>query len=190
MTNEQREIVQYHIDNRFLMTIDRCFNGETTSTIGFPICLSDKYILTTIITDFHDEGYAVLRTKDITDAYSNESDSFNEEICISEGLQDKVKQNFIKEIDSLNQVLFQLKKYNGFMCIQCEEQVERCSFYMGNIITIEEDSVIFRDVGTDGKLEDEIHSIPYKEITQISFGDNYSKMYWKYVNVNPDGTIR
>ena len=52
---------------------------------------------------------------------------------------------------------------------------------MGKIITIEEDSVICRDIGTDGKWEDEIHSIPYEEITQISFGDNYSKMYWKYV---------
>ena len=178
--------MQYHIDNRFLMTIDRCFNGEVTSTIGFPICLSDKFILTTIITDFHDEGYAVLRTEDITDVYSNESDSFNEKICISEGLQDKVDQELIKKMDSLNQVLFQLKKYNGFICIQCEGQVERCSFYMGKIITIEENGVIFRDVDTDGKLEDEIHSIPYGEITQISFGDNYSKMYWKYVNANPD----
>lgn len=188
--NELYKAIQYHIDNRFLMTIDRCFNGETTSTFGFPICLSDKFILTTIITDFHDEGYAVLRTKDITDAYSNESDSFYEQICISEGLQDKIEQNSIKETDSLNHVLSQLRDYDGLICIQCEEQAERCSFYMGNIITIEEDNVTFRDVGTDGKLEDEIHSIPYKEITQVSFGDNYSKMYWKYVTTNSDGSIQ
>lgn len=181
MTNEQREIIQYHIDNRFLMTIERCFNGAIASTIGFPICLSDKFILTTIITDFHDEGYAVLRTKDIIDAYSNESDCFNEEICITEGLQDKVEQKLIKEMDSLNQVLFQLKKYDGFICIQCEEQVERCSFYMGEIINIEEHSVSFKDVGTDGMWDDIIHSIPYEEITQISFGDNYSKLYYKYI---------
>ena len=68
MTSEQKEIIQYHIDNKFIMSIDRCFNGETTSTVGFPIFLSDDFILTTIITDFRDEGYAILRTKDITDA--------------------------------------------------------------------------------------------------------------------------
>ena len=36
MSNETREIIQYHIDNKFIMTIDRCFNGETLSTTGFP----------------------------------------------------------------------------------------------------------------------------------------------------------
>lgn len=86
------------------MTIDRCFNGETTSTVGFPISLSKEFILTTIIVDFHDEGYAILRTKDIIDVYSNESDSFNEKICVSEGLQDKIKQEQVKEINSLKEI--------------------------------------------------------------------------------------
>lgn len=181
MTSEQKEIIQYHIDNKFIMSIDRCFNSETTSTVGFPICLSDKYILTTIITDFRDEGYAILRTKDIVDAYSNESDSFNEQICVSEGLQDKIQQEHVKEIDSLKQILSQLKKYDGFICIQCEQQLERCSFYMGRIISIEDDSISFKDIGIDGIWDDAIHVIPYEDITQISFGDNYSKMYYKYV---------
>ncbi len=53
---------------------------------------------------------------------------------------------------------------------------------MGNIITIEKDSIVFRDIGTDGIWDDEVHSIPYEEITQISFGDNYSKTFCKYAN--------
>ena len=181
MTDEMREIIQYHIDNKFIMTIDRCFNGETTSTTGFPIYLSEEFILMTVIVDFHDEGYAIIRTKDIVDAYSNESDSFNEQICISEGLQDNVQQEYIIEINSLKQILLQLKKYDGFICIQCEQQIERCSFYMGKIISIEDEGVSFKDIGMDGMWDDEIHNIPYEEITQVTFGDNYSKMYYKYL---------
>ena len=181
MISEQKEIIQYHIDNKFIMSIDRCFNGETTSTVGFPIFLSENFVLTTIITDFRDEGYAVLRTKDIIDAYSNESDSFNEQICISEGLQDKIQQEHVKEIDSLKQILIQLKEYDGFICLQCEQQVEKCSFYMGKIMEIKDDVVSFKDVGMDGIWDDEIHNISHKDITQISYGDNYSKMYYKYV---------
>lgn len=181
MTSEQKEIIQYHIDKKFIMSIDRCFNGETTSTVGFPICLSDSFILTTIITDFRDEGYAILRTKDIIDAYSNESASFNEQICISEGLQDKIRQEHVKVIDSLKQIFIQLNNYDGFICVQCEQQLERCSFYMGEIVAIDDDNVSFKDIGMDGIWDDEIHSILYEDITQISFGDNYSKMYYKYV---------
>ena len=44
MTSEQKEIIHYHIDNKFIMTIDRCFNGETTSAMGFPIYLSEDFI--------------------------------------------------------------------------------------------------------------------------------------------------
>ncbi len=181
MTSEQKEIIQYHINNKFIMSIDRCFNGETTSIVGFPICLSENFILTTVIVDFHDEGYAILRTKDIIDSYSKESDSFNEQICISEGLQNKIQQEHVKEIDSLKQILLQLKNYDGFICIQCEQQIERCSFYMGKIIAIEDDIVRFKDVGMDGVWDDEIHDISYEDITQVSYGDNYSKMYYKYV---------
>lgn len=181
MTSEQIEIIQYHIDNKLLMNIDRCFNGEITSTLGFPICLSKKFILTTVITDFHDEGYAILRTNDIVDAYSKESYSFNEKICVAEGLQDRIYQSYIKELGSLKQILLQLDKYDGFICIQCEQQTERCSFYMGKIITVADDNVIFKDIGMDGIWDEEAHSILYKDITQVTYGDNYSKMYCKYV---------
>ena len=37
MTREQKEIIQYHLDEKLIMTIDRCFNKETSSIIGFPI---------------------------------------------------------------------------------------------------------------------------------------------------------
>ena len=181
MTSEKKEIIQYHIENKFIMTIDRCFNGEITSVEGFPICFSEEFVLTTIIVDFRDEGYAILRTRDIVDAYSNKSDSFIEQICISEGLQDMVQQEYIKEMDSLKQIMFQLKNYDGFVCIQCEHQLEKCTFYLGKIITVEDDGVNFKDVGMDGIWDDEIHKIPYEEITQISYGDNYSKMFYKYV---------
>lgn len=183
MTSEQKEVIQYHIDSKFIMTIDRCFHDETVSNVGFPICISDEFILTSVITDFHDEGYAVLRMKDIVDVYSNESDSVYEQICVSEGLQNKIHQKHIKEIDSPDKILSQLKFYDGFVCIQCENQIERCSFYMGKIISVEEKSVQFKDFGPDGKWDEESHEISYDEITQISFGDNYSSMFYKYAKM-------
>ena len=88
---------------------------------------------------------------------------------------------YVKEINSLKQIFLQLNDYDGFICIQCEQQLEKCSFYMGKIVAIEDDTVRFKDVGMDGVWDDEVHDIPYEDITQISYGDNYSKMYYKYV---------
>lgn len=37
------------IHSKFIMTIDRCFHDETVSNVGFPICMSDEFILTSVI---------------------------------------------------------------------------------------------------------------------------------------------
>jgi hypothetical protein len=52
---------------------------------------------------------------------------------------------------------------------------------MGEIVAIKDDNVSFKDIGMDGLWDNETHDIPYEDITQISYGDNYSKMYYKYV---------
>ena len=53
--------------------------------------------------------------------------------------------------------------------------------FLGKIIEIEDDGVAFMDIGTDGVWDDEIHMIGYRDITQIGFGDNYSKTIYRYV---------
>lgn len=52
---------------------------------------------------------------------------------------------------------------------------------MGKIITVEDDCISFLDVGMDGMWDIDAHEICFDEITQISCGDNYSKIYYKYV---------
>ena len=136
----------------------------------------------TIVNDFHDEGFVLLRLSDISDAYSKESDAFYEKICISEGLQNKVQQNYINTICSVKCVLQQLESYDGLISVECEEQREKCTFFLGKIVTIEDDGVVFKDVGVDGEWDDETHKISYADITQITFGDNCSKTFYKYAN--------
>ena len=181
-SKELHEIIQYHIDNKMLLNIERTFDNETDVVRGFPIKISEELLLMTIINDFHDEGFALLRLSDISDAYSKESDAFYEKICITEGLQNKVQQCHISTICSVKCVLQQLEGYDGFISIECEEQREKCAFFLGKIITAEDYGVTFKDVGVDGEWDNEAHKISYADITQITFGDNYSKTFYKYAN--------
>ena len=63
----------------------------------------------------------------------------------------------------------------------CEYELEKCSFFMGKIITVEDDCISFLDVGMDGMWDIDAHEICFDKITQISCGDNYFKIYYKYV---------
>ena len=179
-SKEIYEIIQYHIDNKMLLNVERIFNNESDIICGFPIKMSDDLLLTTVVNDFHNEGFSILRLSDITDAYSTETIAFYEKICIAEGLQNEIRQQIIKELDDMHQILLQLKSYKGFISIQCENQINKSTFYLGEIVTVEDDGVNFKDIGIDGIWDDDIHKITYEDISQITYGNKYSKMYYKY----------
>ena len=54
MNNEIIETIKYHIKNRMYITIERVFENELNSVSGFPLIITDKYLLMTVIADFHD----------------------------------------------------------------------------------------------------------------------------------------
>lgn len=81
MNFEMLEDIIYHIDNKMLITVER--NAfESNVHRGFPVKITDEFLLMTNIIDFYNEGYVLLRCADITDAYSKESDTFYGKICI------------------------------------------------------------------------------------------------------------
>lgn len=180
MINEVVETIKYHITKKMIIRIERKDMFETESINGFPIMLSNRFLLMTVINDFHDEGYAILNIENIIDAYSNEHDTFYEKICISEGLQDISRPKFLSSIYNYQQIFQSLQNYEGLVSIQCENQVKRYAFYLGIIKDVKDENVEFLDIGMDGEWDNETHIIPYDEITQINFGDNYSKVYYKY----------
>ena len=61
MNNEIIETIKYHIKNRMYITVERVFENELNSVSGFPLIITDKYLLMTVIADFHDEGYTILK---------------------------------------------------------------------------------------------------------------------------------
>ena len=175
------ETINYHIENKMIITIERKFNDNLDSIMGFPIAVSKNFLLMTVIYDFHDEGYTVLRLSDISDAYSKKSNNFYEQICIAEGLQDKIAPVFSEDISSIRNILKKLQNYDGYISIQCEEQIKKNTFYLGKIIDIKDCNLVFKDIGPDGKWDEELNTILFDDITQLSFDDYYSKMFYKYV---------
>lgn len=179
MKNEFVEVIQYHMENRMLINIDReCIPG-TTSLTGFPIAFTEEWLLMTNIYDFRDEGYVLIRICDITDAYSKESDSFYEMICIREKLQDKIDDCPVNEISDIGSLLAEINPCR-FVSIHCEKETKKCNYFLGKSKMTTDEFVEFASINVDGQWNEVTDIIKISDITMIAFDDNYSKMYYKY----------
>lgn len=171
-----------HIDNKMLLRINRDKLIDNEDIIGFPISVSKNLLLMSCIVDFHDEGYVILRMSDILNAYSLESDAFYEKMCLEEGLKDKAfEQDTLKSIVDIKDVLNQLIDYPGFISISCDLLDSELCFSIGKVVNVENGVVCFRHFTPDGIWENNERNIPIEQITSIVFGDNYSKIYFKYM---------
>lgn len=175
-----RSVINYHIQNNLILRVERKLGTESYIE-GFPICLSEKFLLMTVINDFHDEGYTIIRTEDIKKAYSKESISFYETMCRDEGL-DRKAVPVISDLSCEKSILNELNYYKGFIEIECEQEDGNDDFYLGEIKEIFDEKVAMRTFDLSGKWEDKDEIISYEKLTRITFGDNYSKVYYKYMN--------
>ncbi len=182
MNNEIKEVIEYHISNKMLITIERENIAPEEKLRGFPLKLTSEFVLMNLITDFHNEGFAIINFKDITDAYSKESDEFYERICKMEGLDKQNIPQGLLDISSFENLFEYLKQYDGLVSIQCIEQYEKGNFFLGKIMGIQNESVEIFEIGMDGKWDEKAEFIDFDEIIQISFADNYSKTYYKYAD--------
>ena len=89
MTEKQKKFIQDRIHERKMICVKRGTIDSESRYVGFPVLLSDSLLLMTNIYDFHDEGYVLLQTADLTEVTAKDSD-FYEQICIQEGLGEKV----------------------------------------------------------------------------------------------------
>ena len=179
MTEELKETIICHIENKMLMKVERSGIPDSFEIEGFPIMLSEEFLLMTVIYDFYDEGFAIVRTADITDAYSKESVAFYENICIKEGLREKMRESAVTSVLSMEDILRQLKEYDGFIIIQRERETEKCDFFIGKVESLTEKAVLFHNFDPEGNWDDD--TIFYDDITQVTFGSNYARMYHKYM---------
>jgi hypothetical protein len=138
-------------------------------------------LLISEVLDFRDDGCLIMRLKDITDAYSMESEAFYEKICIDEGLRNKaVQENPLTDITDLISVVTQLSNYDKFISIHCE--FDELYFSIGKISNIKEDMIYFDHFDLEGIWQDEKRIIPINKITLIGINDNYSNTFYKYLN--------
>lgn len=179
MNKDMQDIINMCIKNSSYMDIERS-NIDDELIGGFPLCVTDQFLIISKIYDFRNDGVTLLRIKDITSISPFGHRTFIENICKAEGL-DKI-QNPYKNLNSLYDVLLNIDTNKQYITIQCENYDNDLYFSIGKILKVAEEYVYMKVFDTEGIWDNIAREIPYKDITLISINDNYSNMFYKYMN--------
>jgi len=173
------EQISSYIENGALVNIERT-NIEEENITGFPLLVSDNLLAMSKIFDFHDEGFLVIRLKEVTDVYS-EFSAFYEEVCVKEGLKKRANESPIKDVTDFVTVFRQLSTYDKFISVQCELEDSELFFSIGKILKVDEDIVHLKYFDATGAWQNEAREIPLDKITSVAIEDYYSNVFYKYV---------
>ena len=179
MSEDIKNAIESHINEKMIIRIERKNVSDDEAIVGFPIMMSNDFLLMTNIFDFYDDGYTIVKMADISDAYSKESDTFYEMICVKENLQNKINECPVSSVTNMKETLTELSKEDLFIIVECEKNKD--SFFIGKIESIGENQVAMRSFDALGNWYDKISVLMYENITRITFLDRYSKMYFKYM---------
>ena len=72
------------------------------------------------------------------------------------------------------------KGYGGWCIAECADGEGELCFYVGKVLTLEQNHLTLRPVGADGRWNSEAAVLPYEDLRTISFGGNYLRVYQKY----------
>ena len=153
---------------------------EQDNMYGVIVAESDDLLLIQHEYDFLFDGYRIIRQRDITKSYTNESNTYCTELMKKEGLW-KLPSKAARAVplDNWMSVFNALK--GKFVIIENERQGD---FYIGPILECDDRAVLIHHFDGCGEWQD-IHRILYRSITLVQFGNRYIDVHAKHVPPRP-----
>ncbi|UZT99864.1 hypothetical protein ODZ84_10005 [Chryseobacterium fluminis] len=175
---EFRKRVQKHISEINLVKISL---EDESSIYGFITKASDEFIMIEETNDFSLAGIKIVPASRITGIRHGISDKVSKAIYSEEGL---ITFNH-KIIDNTslknNESLFRSLKKQNFHCIVESRKKDKETFSIGEILEVQEKSVLIKNYDPVGKFSKKPHKIAFKNIELINFNDKYSTTFRKYL---------
>jgi hypothetical protein len=175
MTRERQ--VQDAIARRLYVGIKRSIPGSSDGC-GFILGASREWLLLHVISEFHLDGYHVIRFQDVEEIWNPASHRYFEKILKAVGVYQKVGLNVEIDLTTIQTILASLKKIGRNIIIE-GEILKPETFIIGKIVRVGKRSVAFLDFGPDGKWEAKSELFPYSKITSVSFDTEYINVFSK-----------
>jgi hypothetical protein len=149
---------------------------------GFVVAVGRDWVLLQQFHDFYPEGYAALRVKDITDIRSNEYERLWERMLAAEGILDQLTLPYDVPLEDIQHLLTALQRRGDNIIVECEDANQEIEdFYIGQVLSLDDDSLSFANFDALGRWDDAPDTIPFNEITQVQFETPYVRIFSKYL---------
>jgi hypothetical protein len=167
-----------HQKDRSLVSIFRdLIDGQSTE--GYILTASDKLVVLQYVYDFHLDGIKVLRMADISDVECSDTNEFQKELLINEGLEQQVPFDAAIDAKDWASVLTQFSATYPILIVECEDSDEN-SFVIGRVLKIHADSVELLGFAGNGTWDEEAIALRFEDITSCQVGSNYLNVYQRY----------
>jgi hypothetical protein len=176
-----KEHQEHQLFARITRLVDKKYGIEKVSR-GYIVLHSEDFVLLKEEDDFIFHGYNIIPMKTIRKIRYNKSDQFYDFITKSEYPESAFRLNDDLKIDlsSWETIFESLQRADKVIISECERDKHQY-FAIGKLAKIDEKAIFINYFDAQGKLDEEPVEHKFKWITKITFDDNYSKVFSKYI---------
>jgi len=151
---------------------------------GFPLVVSEQFILIHEINDFHLDGYTVIPLRNLYAVRSGKAERMIERVFTGEGAFDKITVPEEVRLDSFRDLFRSIQKLGKLVIVDSVEvdgeTMEEDSF-IGKIVGMSPRSVAILNFNGAGEWETEPTVVSYKQIKWVTFDNEYVNTFAKYL---------
>lgn len=144
-----------------------------------PLTLGKRLVLFANEDEFTIDGYSVRRLRDIKKAQIK--DDKYADIVRAEGILESLSAPDVDLSDWYGFFVGFGSKGGNIIIEKESSDDEECEFAIGRIVKVLSTKVIFEHFDADGVWQEEYYSIPFSQITSVTFSSRYVEIYSKYV---------
>jgi len=174
---EMKDLVGAAIEPKDLCRV--YFKYDTNYYYFIPLKVSETLFLAAEEYDFIIDGWSIRRFRDVKKVEIK--DDMCPKIIKAEGLLDELTAPDI-DISNWYSAFVSLKGLGENIIIERESiDPDECQFAVGKIEKVLKSKLLFSHFDADGVWQDEMYEIPFSQITSVTVGSRYVRVFSKYV---------
>ncbi len=173
--------LEKHFKNGHKITLSSEIEDDEEIYHGYIAEMSRGFVCLWLVSDWHHDGFLIMPIKYVTNVRHGKYEKAYHRILKAEGcLADVGKPDWLK-IGSIKSALKSLlANHNN---VQIESRLPYADeFVIGEIKRIADKEVQLKGFDATAKWQKGSYKVPFKDITAIKFGDEYSTVFRKYVS--------
>lgn len=152
---------------------------DPNSIQGVILDYSDTLVLLQNVSDFILDGLMLVRRADITDIECTETDAFQKQLLVREGVFDHIDFNANYKLQTWKDFASNASKQHSYFIFEIED-FEESEFYIGKIEAIRDNAITFKQFNGIAEWDAETSVLEFDKITSCQISNNYLNVYERY----------